>query len=167
MVVVFSSSSNNSPQVMREVERAVQKDVLVVPFRIDAVTPSRDMEYFLSSTHWLDARTGSLEISVEELVRTTAAILGRGAQGDRPPAEQAPGPAPRPRAAGRRRALFLMPALLLLIGLVAFFSLRKGEHVVPVGPAAIRVLPVSDNTEGRVAGYLALKLERKLSECAS
>ena len=54
MVLVFSSSSNESPQVRREVERAVHKDLRILPFRIEDVLPSRSLEYFLSSHHWLD-----------------------------------------------------------------------------------------------------------------
>ena len=54
MVLVFSASSNNSPQVRREVERAVHKDLRILPFRIEDVMPSRSLEYFLSSHHWLD-----------------------------------------------------------------------------------------------------------------
>jgi hypothetical protein len=54
MVLVFSASSNTSPQVRREVERAVHKDVRILPFRIEDVLPSKSLEYFLSSHHWLD-----------------------------------------------------------------------------------------------------------------
>jgi hypothetical protein len=54
MILVFSASSNESPQVRREVERAVHKDLRVLPFRIENVLPSRSLEYFLSSQHWLD-----------------------------------------------------------------------------------------------------------------
>jgi len=54
MVLVFSQSSNSSPQVRREVERAVHKDLRILPFRIEDVLPSRSLEYFLSSQHWLD-----------------------------------------------------------------------------------------------------------------
>jgi signal transduction histidine kinase len=54
MVLVFSASSNSSPQVRREVERAVHRDLRILPFRIEDVMPSRSLEYFLSSHHWLD-----------------------------------------------------------------------------------------------------------------
>jgi hypothetical protein len=54
MVLIFSSSSNASPQVRREVERAVHKEVRILPFRIEDVLPSRSLEYFLSAQHWLD-----------------------------------------------------------------------------------------------------------------
>lgn len=55
MVLVFSASSNHSPQVRREVERAVHKGVAVLPFRIEQVLPSKSLEFFLSSQHWMDA----------------------------------------------------------------------------------------------------------------
>jgi hypothetical protein len=55
MVLVFSASSNDSPQVRREVERAVHKQVNILPFRIENVLPSKSLEYFLSAQHWMDA----------------------------------------------------------------------------------------------------------------
>lgn len=55
MILVFSAASNDSPQVRREVERAVHKQLRILPFRIDDVVPSKSLEYFLSSQHWLDA----------------------------------------------------------------------------------------------------------------
>jgi hypothetical protein len=55
MVLVFSASSNHSAQVRREVERAVHKQVQILPFRIEDVLPSKSLEYFLSSQHWMDA----------------------------------------------------------------------------------------------------------------
>jgi hypothetical protein len=55
MVLVFSASANTSPQVRREIERAVHRQVPVLPFRVEDVLPSSSLEYFLSSQHWLDA----------------------------------------------------------------------------------------------------------------
>ena len=75
MVIVFSASANASPQVLREVERAVGKGVAVIPFRIEDVKPSKAMEYFLSSPHWLDALTPPLEAHVDALVASVGALL--------------------------------------------------------------------------------------------
>jgi hypothetical protein len=55
MVLVFSGSCNDSPQVRREVERAAHKQVSILPFRIENVLPSKSLEYFLSAQHWMDA----------------------------------------------------------------------------------------------------------------
>ena len=67
MVLVFSSSSNISPQVRREVERAVHKDLRILPFRIEDVLPSRSLEYFLSAQHWLDGFPAPRELHYERL----------------------------------------------------------------------------------------------------
>jgi hypothetical protein len=61
MVLVFSAGSNDSPQVRREVERAVHKQLKILPFRIDNVMPSKSLEYFLSSQHWMDAFSRPLD----------------------------------------------------------------------------------------------------------
>jgi hypothetical protein len=55
MILVFSASSNQSPQVRREVERAVHKQLSILPFRIENVLPSKSLEFFLSAQHWMDA----------------------------------------------------------------------------------------------------------------
>lgn len=67
MVLVFSASSNTSPQVRREVERAVHKDLRILPFRIEDVLPSRSLEYFLSAQHWLDGFPAPRELHYERL----------------------------------------------------------------------------------------------------
>jgi hypothetical protein len=67
MILVFSSSSNQSPQVRREVERAVHKQVSILPFRIEDVIPSKSLEFFLSSQHWLDAFPPPLEPHYQRL----------------------------------------------------------------------------------------------------
>ncbi len=75
MVLVFSADSNISPHVTREVERAVGKAIPILPFRIDTVVPTNDMEYFLSATHWLDAITLPLEAHLLKLADVVEALL--------------------------------------------------------------------------------------------
>jgi len=55
MVLVFSSHSNDSLQVLREVERAASKSLPIVPFRTENLAPAPAFEFFLSVPHWLDA----------------------------------------------------------------------------------------------------------------
>jgi len=75
MVLVFSSHSNASPQVRREVERAVHKQVPVLTFRIEDLVPSKSLEYFLSSQHWLDGFPEPRERHYERLCSHVAALL--------------------------------------------------------------------------------------------
>src|SRR6202012_2821253 len=72
-VLVFSSSSNGSPQVRREVERAVPRQIPILPVRIENVLPTKSMEYFLSAQHWLDAFPAPLNAQCEELGRPVGA----------------------------------------------------------------------------------------------
>ncbi len=76
MVLVLSAHSNASPQVRREVERAVHKELPVLPFRIEDISPSKSLEYFLSAQHWLDAFPPPLEPHYHKVCAHVAALLG-------------------------------------------------------------------------------------------
>ena len=75
MVLIFSSYSNSSPQVRREVERAVHKGLIVLPFRIEDVTPSKSLEYYISTQHWLDASSGSFDKHLDILYNCVKALI--------------------------------------------------------------------------------------------
>jgi hypothetical protein len=75
MVLVFSSSANASTQIKREVERAVHKGKVIIPFRIEDVEPSGALEYFISTPHWLDAITPPMEKHISRLVGTVRSLL--------------------------------------------------------------------------------------------
>jgi hypothetical protein len=75
MVLIFSSSANQSAQIRREIERAVKKGVTIIPIRIEEVEPTQSMEYFLGAIHWLDALTPPLERHLQHLAETIKAML--------------------------------------------------------------------------------------------
>jgi hypothetical protein len=75
MVLIFSSSANDSSQIRREIERAVSKSKPIIPVRIEEVTPTKSMEYFLGAIHWLDALTLPIEKHFQQLSETVKAIL--------------------------------------------------------------------------------------------
>ena len=78
MLLVFSSHSNASPQVRREVERAIHKQLPVLPFRLEDLAPSKSLEYFLSSQHWLDGFPAPREAHYERLCAHVIARLSAG-----------------------------------------------------------------------------------------
>jgi biotin transporter BioY len=84
MVLVYSAKANDSPQIKREVERAVNRGLTIIPFRIQDVPMSKTLEYFMSMPHWLDALTPPLQEHLDRLADTTRLILGRA--GATPPA---------------------------------------------------------------------------------
>ena len=67
MVLLFSDHANRSPQVEREIERAVNRSIPIIPMRIENVLPTKSLEYFISTPHWLDAFTPPLEQHLERL----------------------------------------------------------------------------------------------------
>jgi hypothetical protein len=79
MVLIFSSSANDSPQVRREIERAASKGVAIMPVRIEKVAPTKSMEYFLGDIHWLDAMTPPIEKHLQQLAVTIKALLNASA----------------------------------------------------------------------------------------
>ena len=66
-LVILSEESNSSPQVRREVERAVSKNLSILTFRIDNTILSKAMEYYLSNRHWLDASNTVLSKQLQSL----------------------------------------------------------------------------------------------------
>jgi TIR domain-containing protein len=76
MVLVFSGASNSSPQVRREVERAVHRQVPILTVRIEDALPTKSMEYFLSAQHWLDAFPLPATRYCEQLCREVSVLLG-------------------------------------------------------------------------------------------
>jgi hypothetical protein len=79
MVLVFSAHCNASPQVRREVERAVHREIPILPFRIEDVLPARSLEYFLSTPHWLDAFPPPREPHYARLSAHIASLLSSSA----------------------------------------------------------------------------------------
>ena len=75
MILIYSKNSNVSPQVIREVERAVSKKIKIIPVRIDNSDLSSDMEYFISSSHWLDATTPPIEKHIDKIEDSVKGIL--------------------------------------------------------------------------------------------
>ena len=99
MVLVFSSHANRSGHLVNEVDAAIRKGAIVVPFRIENVMPEGAMEYHLRTRHWLDALTPDLEKHLGELVATVTALLGQPAWTGPAPTEFGVAPVSKPRPA--------------------------------------------------------------------
>ena len=90
MVLIFSGHANESPQVRREVERAVNKGLIVLPCRVEDVMPVGAMEFALSNTHWLDAFTPPVERQMNRLGESVQALLTRDRSAAKPPLARKP-----------------------------------------------------------------------------
>lgn len=83
MLLIFSSHSNSSEQVLREVQLAVDSHLPIVRLRIEDITLSDDLRYYLSTPQYLDALTpplskhiARLETAIRELLDQSAAEEG-------------------------------------------------------------------------------------------
>jgi len=55
VLLLLSESSNKSPHVLREVERAVTKSVPILVYKMEDVKLTKSMEYFLMTHQWMEA----------------------------------------------------------------------------------------------------------------
>lgn len=180
-VLVLSKNAASSQHVLREVERAAAQRHPMVSFRIDLSPMPADLQYFLNTSHWLDASTSDVERALPKLVeavqRLTVAQSG-------PPI----GRAMRPRSAledpqSRLRISRLVIALsaLIAIGLTIFAAdklwLNKHaaneRHLATAALAAtttaqaiparsVAVLPFIDMSERRDQEYFSDGLSEEL-----
>ena len=67
VVLILSSNTSRSPHVIRELNRALNKKIEILPFRIEDFELSAAMEYYVSTSHWLNALTPDLENHINEL----------------------------------------------------------------------------------------------------
>src|SRR3954447_15438978 len=75
IVLVFSGHSNDSEQVLREVQLAIESKLHVVQFRIADIAPNDDLRYFLGTSHWLDAVHPPVEKYIPALVSAVRTLL--------------------------------------------------------------------------------------------
>ena len=87
LVLIFSKHADESPQVRREVERAIHHGIPIVPVRIEDVMPGKAMEYLISAPHWMDALSPPLEAHYRQLAASLKMLIQR----------QPPAPAGTPR----------------------------------------------------------------------
>jgi hypothetical protein len=113
-----------SPQIHREIERAVSKGLTIIPFRIEEITPTEAMEYYLGAIHWLDAITPPLTRHLGQLVDQVNGSLQSGPPARAPLAQHAP----------------KSSRLLLLGGLAALGLLCGALLAIWQGPGLLRYL---------------------------
>jgi formylglycine-generating enzyme required for sulfatase activity len=127
--LVLSEHSNASAHVRSELDRAFTKGIGIVPLRIDAVQLSPELRYFLSTVHWLDAQSGSMDLHLEQLAKAVSDVLAGGG-GSLPPSSQG-----WRGWFGRRRALLAtFSTLVLIAGLGINYLYRRGPEQQAQGP---------------------------------
>lgn len=150
VVVVFSGNTNESEHVCREIGLAIKRGVTVVPVRIEDAAPRGEIEFFLSSAHWLDAITPPMERHLESLAARLGAMLDRAA-----PASATLAPAgQRWRWRGPGPTLVLAAAAVALC-LLVWKSTGLASAEPKAGAAATEVAASADEESARFARDVA------------
>jgi hypothetical protein len=123
MLLVFSASCNDSPQVRREVERAVHRHLPILPVRIEDVLPTKSLEYFLSAQHWFDAFP-ALSPHVDLLCQKVSGLL-------RATNEQAPLDSPTSTSFAPMQLAALEKKLAFYLGPMARHLVKRAAATAP------------------------------------
>lgn len=121
LVLIYSKHSNDSQHVLREIERAVAKNVPIIAYKISNTMPCKSMEYFLLSNQWLDATTKGKHL--EELhnsIGSITAIEAGKMSKDIPRIEIKPG-----SVMNKITAILIPLACVVLLLAVGFLVLNK------------------------------------------
>jgi formylglycine-generating enzyme len=166
MVLVFSAHANNSEEIKKELVLAGQSRLVVIPVRVEDVTPDEAFAYEFATRQWIDV-FGDWEHAIQRVVHQIEAVIGDEAQkspsadGEHrhepehpahettapPPAASVPA-APPPKAATSQKkgvpvaAIIggLVTALVIAVGVLVWqMSLKPGSAPsasAPIGPVA-------------------------------
>lgn len=77
VLLIFSSESDKSAYVLREVNSAVSRNKTIIPLRIENFLPSEAMEFYLGPTHWLDAFPQVLDTHLESVFSILAGLASQ------------------------------------------------------------------------------------------
>jgi hypothetical protein len=96
MLLVFTSNSNNSEEMNKELALASQSKLIVVPLRIEDVTPNDAFAYEFATRQWIDF-FADWEFAIEQLAQRISSAT-RDAPLEQPQVEAHP-PEPEPETA--------------------------------------------------------------------
>ncbi len=85
VLLVLSNEANRSPHVLREVERAVTKNIPILVYTLEEVQLTKSMEYFLMTHQWMFAGRDSYEDvinSVENIKDSSATPVAPATMGN-------------------------------------------------------------------------------------
>jgi TolB-like protein/lipoprotein NlpI len=188
IVLILSKNAAGSAHVLREVERASSKRHPVVSLRIDLAPLPAALEYFLNTSHWLDASASGVDRALPRLVDAVQRLLapasteqpGHSADAPKPVADLSPRLPVSSHASQRlSRSLLALGALIAVA--LAYLVVEKfwlSPHATSERPIAavtsaaapvavisdksVAVLPFVDMSEKKDQEYFSDGLSEEL-----
>ncbi len=166
-ILVFSKQGNDSDHVYREVAKACSAHLVVVPFRIEAVSPTPGLSYYLNTVQWLDAVKPPLEPHLSTLLERVNSLLAGNTMGQQAKTSQAAAaaiPATKRRGFSTKWVVSMALITLCLIALATaglFITLNRKAtssdlittNAIPA--KSIAVLPFETLSESKDDSYFA------------
>ena len=75
VLVVLSKDADDSPHVISEINRAVDRRVPILPVKVDDSALSPELNYYLGKTHWFDASHPPLQAHLDDLASNVERLL--------------------------------------------------------------------------------------------
>jgi formylglycine-generating enzyme len=97
MVLVFSGHANNSDEIKKELVLAGQSRLVVIPVRVEDVTPDEAFAYEFATRQWIDV-FGDWEHAIGRVVHQIETVVGE-EEAAAPKPVEAPSPTPPPPTA--------------------------------------------------------------------
>jgi len=153
MVLILSEHANRSSQVLREVDRAVNHNVNVLALRIGDFALSKNLEYFISMCHWLDARPDAMAAGLDDLCVHARVIVGMPA--GRPVAKAF---TPEPVLAAGPPRVEPVPAHLHDPALLRNLESELAAHLGPIARHLVRKAALTSVSDEQLIAALAAEL---------
>ena len=147
LLLVFTSNSNRSEEMTKELALASQQKLMVVPLRVENVDPSDAFAYEFATRQWIDLFAdweqamnhlcARLSAALEDdRTHTDTIVLGKPSLTDKAAAQAL--------VARKRRMLMLGAAVVLLLGIVVGLQLVGGSNkAAPVSAGGGGALPAA------------------------
>ena len=74
VLLLLSEDANQSPHVLREIERAVSKHITIMVYKLEEVELSKSLEYFLMMHQWVNTKAG---VDYSAILKAVNELAGR------------------------------------------------------------------------------------------
>ena len=148
LLLIFSSNTNASDEIKKELSLASKRRLIVIPVRVEDVLPDEGMSYELATRQWIDLFAG-WEAAMAQLAEQLGRIVG--VEAPSPPAAAGAAEIDFPQLLKRYRAVGAAVAFATLLAAgAAYYAFGRQQEPpqTPVPPATVQPSAATDALMG-------------------
>lgn len=161
MVLLMSNSANQSPHVLREVERAVSKSVPILVYKLEEVEPTKSMEYFLMTHQWVNAKQKGDYSEIMNFVYNREMPLPASNDGKKAAQTETK---KKPRKTFLAAGVAILFVILLVGGFIAIFNRDKEKQIVAENTVELGETIIFGSYNGEAVSWRVLHISEDGSE---